>query len=814
MTKPIVVPQPPVPTWTLEEVLEILSKLPDLDLIRILKQQYPEELLAGMNKPSLLELIFSMIDIWSQEEADSVKFLISATAYVCKSSFEAFVRLFWSEVPGSQPLLWNWHLSLAFCQTLQNSAEPIFAGEEKPHDLICNVSPGTSKSTIWSILFPCWAWTRMPDAKIITASHTDSLVTDLAARSRDVMKSPMYRMMFPEIEFTEVQDAKGNYRNTKGGERFTCTIAGKSPTGRHAHFLIVDDPLDPKKVLSEAERRIAADFMTKVVPSRRMRGAYGDVCVTMLVMQRLGLGDPTEVLLEVARRENAAKVIHICLPAELTEDVSPKELRKYYEGYNSDGEQETHGLMDPVRLNRKALNEQRSILGEWAYAGQYLQKPRAPSGGMFKLWFFNNTVAAAPYNARRCRYWDRASSAGQSACATAGVLMAFDGEKIYVEDVVYGRWEPDERNAVMRATALKDRARYGRYEPVIWVEAEGGSAGRDAWLGVVRTLIGFTVKEDVVRGSKDTRAEPWATQLAARNVWLVDNGQSDKAGTASWDINGYIEDHLSFRPMPGQKLGREKDRIDASSGAFNKLVGLRRMVPALQTFALKIAGKNQKGRWLVACSLEEYETLEIERHPTLTIFLTDPDSPSYLQPAPDPIQPLEPTQPPVASPIILEQGKPPQIPSEARQTACVPFTAPFNGVPFNGAKNTNSLAAMQLSFADLDPAEYQSKWDQLVPPWNKKPEELQLTREMAKKLWAFLLKQYDKAWEVVILVDSGTSESHSDGRALSVAMAMADMLRLPRTAIYLPDGESANEAEIPNPYVYDVVKSSRYLVAV
>lgn len=809
----------PVLPWSLDHVLDALGKLPEIDLQRFLSRAgYTTQDLDGLTRPFLLEVAFSLLDVWRAEAKSPTEFLIAATANLCRASFEAFVRLFWDEVPGAQPLLWNWHMGV-YTSELQLVAEDIIVGKPRPHDLICNVSPGASKSTIWSILFPCWVWTRMPGARIITASHTDSLVTDLAAKARDVMKGVMYRLLFPDIEFTEVQDSKGHYRNVAGGERFTCTVGGKSPMGLHAHFVIIDDPTDPKKVLSEAERKTAADFLTKVIPSRRVRGARGDVCVTMLVMQRLALGDPTDVMLEVAGHEGAAPLRHLCIPAEITEDVSPPELRKYYEGINEDAAQDANGLMDPIRLNRQVLREQRAVLGEWSYAGQYLQKPRPPGGGMFKISHFSRRCRAAPYNCRRIRYWDRAASQTESACATAGTLMAYDGDKIYVEDVVHGRWEPDERNAMMRATAMRDRTRYGKYEPVIYVEAEGGSAGRDAWLGVVRALIGFHVKEDIVRGSKDTRAEPWSTQLSAGNVWIVDNGESEGIGRAGWDINGYVEEHIHFRPMPGKRLGRYKDRVDSSSGAFNLLVGLKRMHPPLRTYGL-MGRKGIDGRRLVVCSQDDLPALELDSQATLLVFLSDP----------------------VAQPTIIEQeagagGPPPGGNVAGGETHLLPAPASQESeegvVGFNGSlpeartggmpasihetgrgqlpSLLKTLGHLDLRCADLDPADYQDKWDQPVEPWGKKPEEVQYNRDLAKQLWAFALKKYDKPWQVLVLVDQGGE----DGRALSVAQAIADVLRLPRSAIYLPgdNGEVMPDEAPPNEYIYQMTKMGRNLVA-
>lgn len=794
-------PPPPAVSWTMDEVIDVLVKLPDTDLARFLHPHFPTAPLNELTRPALVELALATLQTYAAETASADACLITATSALCRASFEAFVRLLWEEVPASQPLVWNWHLGV-YTSELQQVAEEIIKGNPRPHDLLCNVSPGMSKSTVWSILFPCWMWTRMPSARFITASHTDSLVLDLATKSRDLMKGAMYRLLFPEIEFTEVQDAKSHYRNTHGGERYTCTVGGKSPMGMHAHVVIIDDPIDPQKVLSEAERKTAENFMTRVIPTRRMRGASGDVCVTMLIMQRLGVGDPSDVMLQVAKREGAALLRHLCLPALLTEDVSPVEMRRFYEGLNQDGACAADGLMDPIRLGRRALDEARANLGEWSFAGQFLQKPRPPGGGMFKEKFFFNREAAAPFACRRIRYWDRASSSSESNAATAGTLMAYDGVKIYVEDVVHGRWEPDERNEVMRATALRDRTRYGKYEPIIYVEAEGGSSGRDAWLGVVRALIGFHVKEDVVRGSKDTRAEPWATQLAAGNVVLIDNGESKGFGRASWDINGFVQEHLLFRPTPNSKLGRFKDRVDSASGCMNLLIGLKRVNAPLRTYHLR--GKGAKdSRRIIVCTQDDLATLDLDGESTLLVMLDDP--------------------PP--APIIGEDK--PAAPAqeaaskEARAEACYlrretdKLAGLSAGIHETGRqpppplRSNKHLGTLELRFADLDPKDWQEHWQQPIEPWGLPPGDVQMTRDDGKKIWSALLKKRDEQWQVLILVDKGGE----DGRALSAALAICDSLRLPRNSVYrVGSEEEVIEETAPNQHVFDVLKLSRCLV--
>lgn len=654
-------------------------------------------------------------------------------ARLCRLDFEHFAREFWECVPGAGTVTWGFHMSV-ICKEMQIIAERVFRGEPALHDCLISISPGSSKSTLASILFHPWTWTRMPSARHLNASHTESLVLDLARKARDVLRSEKYKRYFPEVQLNPEQDARGNYTNTHGGSRYASTVGGKSPLGQHAHFLVGDDLLDPQKVLSEAERETAKDFVANGLPTRVVDKS---VSVMFLIMQRLGRGDPAEVMQEIAKRQGARPLRHICLPAELTDKVSPPELRELY----------TDGLMDPVRLPRHVLDAFRARDAH-RYAAQFLQDPQSVSGGMFRLQYFSKRVKAAPFECVRIRYWDRASSIGSSACYTAGVLFARDADgNYYIEDVVHGRWEPHERNQVMRATAIRDRSRYGpRYEPIIYVEAEGGSSGRDAWMGVVKALAGFNVREDRPTGSKDTRAEPLSCQFAAGNVWLVD----DERG--SWDIDGYVNELLMFKPEPGKRIGGYADRVDATSGAFNIMTKMNPQTP-LRVFNL-VARKKKKTVRFVVCSRDELHAVAAEEQPSLLVYFTDPAPRGHELVKPDGLGKL--------------------------------------------------MDATVIRFADIDPKDFQDDWDAPLPDYGAPPADLVMCKESGKKLWSFILRQRGAQPEVVVFCDDG------DGRAYAAACGVCDTLRLKRgETIWLP-GKDAFAADEPrNTHVVNVVRATR-----
>jgi predicted phage terminase large subunit-like protein len=362
---------------------------------------------------------------------------------------------------------------------------------------------------------------------------------------------------------------------------------------------------------------------------------------------------------------------------------------------------------------------------------------------MFKASFFNQRVKAAPFHAKRVRYWDRAATQ-DGGCYTAGTLLARSEEgNWYVEHVVHGQWEPDTRDDQIVAAALRDRNRYGsRGEPVIYLEHEPGSSGVDAYKHTARKLAGFPVYPDRPTGAKEVRAEPWASQCAAKNVYLVDDG--------TWDIPGWISEHCVF-PM-----GAFKDRVDSASGAFAKLVNSR-PGPALQVRALAGGvGKNRPLRIVVGSPCQLASTLLEQPH--LWIAVTDP--------------------PPL--------GK-------------VTLPAPGSHL---------LLDTLVLTFADLDPADLQETWDEQIAPYDRKAEDLIMTRDIGKKLWSFLRRKRELAPELFVLQDD------SRRRALSLAFGIADKLSLGRRqSVYCvgQEEQSAQEEDV-NCHVYEMTKQTRAMV--
>ena len=298
---------------------------------------------------------------------DYAELALQVVADECSRKFFFFVQTFWDVIIKEKPVF-NWHIPY-LCEELEKLSVCIINRQPKPYDLIINIPPGTTKSTIVTIMWPVWLWCNDPTIRIITNSYSGGLSIEHATKSKDIIQSDKFQQLFPNIQIRRDKSGKQNYENTATGYRY-ATSTGATITGFHAHVIINDDPQNPKQAESD-QMRIAANEHTKTLSSRKVDKANTPV---VTIMQRLHEEDVTGYLL----KRKGENIRHICLPAEDCEDVKPADLRARY----------VDGLLDPVRLSRAVLEEAKIDLGSRGYAGQYGQTPTAAGGNIVKeAWF-------------------------------------------------------------------------------------------------------------------------------------------------------------------------------------------------------------------------------------------------------------------------------------------------------------------------------------------------------------------------------------------------------------------------------------------
>lgn len=153
------------------------------------------------------------------------------------------------------------------------------------------------------------------------------------------------------------------------------------------------------------------------------------------------------------------------------------------------------------------------------------------------------------------RYWDKAGSERKEGDWTAGVAEGEHAGLYYILNVVRGRWDPFRRNTVIEQTCELDVERWGRV--ALWIEQEPGNGGKESAMISARELVRFAPRFETPSRDKIVRAEHFAAAWQAGNVRIV---------RGAWNAQ-YIDELVAF---PDEDM--HDDQVDASSGAFNKLV--------------------------------------------------------------------------------------------------------------------------------------------------------------------------------------------------------------------------------------------------
>lgn len=229
-------------------------------------------------------------------DADKVAAKIASEA-----SFEAFLRIFFQLIQG-QKFKKNWHHTYE-CQL----AEDVYYQKIKRG--IINVSPGSTKTEIWSIHWPVWCIIKCQtkenpvSSRWLPLSYSDDLVTENAKRVKEIIDSEEFQALWPmTIDNTTKSSANWMYRDQHGNRHrlYGTSISGQV-TGRRGGYMIpgeftgaviLDDPMPPKDAESGL---LMAKSNTKLNRVVRSRLAHDDVPIIM-IQQRIAKGDSTDFL--------------------------------------------------------------------------------------------------------------------------------------------------------------------------------------------------------------------------------------------------------------------------------------------------------------------------------------------------------------------------------------------------------------------------------------------------------------------------------------------------------------------------------------
>lgn len=463
----------------------------------------------------------------------------------CKT-LSGFVAEAWPVLEPKAKLVWGWPL-----QAMAEHLEAVSRGEITR--LLTNCPPGLMKSLLHSVFWPAWEWgpAGMAHMRYLASSYSQDNVMRDNTKMRRLVESEWYQSLWPEVRMSPDQNAKGKFENTLSGGREGRPFA--SMTGGRGDRVIIDDPHSTETAESDVERGNTVRIFRESI-SDRLNDLERSAIV--VIMQRLHENDVAGTIIKLGLPYE-----HLCLPMEYDPKpykasgkiIDPNVPTKigFVDPRTTDGE-----LLLPERFSREAVEALKVVKGSYGFAGQYQQRPTAREGGLFKRhWFEGKIIRQAPSGTRWVRHWDLAATKKATAARTAGVKLGKAPDGSYVVGHVVTT--QDEGNTVRRL--IKATAETDGTGVQISLPQDPGQAGKVQAKDFVSMLAGWTVKADPETGDKVTRAEPFSSQCEAGNVYLV---------AGEWN-EAYLDELCMF---PG---GAFKDQVDATSGAFGRLVGNR-----------------------------------------------------------------------------------------------------------------------------------------------------------------------------------------------------------------------------------------------
>lgn len=351
-----------------------------------------------------------------------------------------FQNVFWPLIEPGRPLVESW---AAGCvrEHLEELGD-IDAGSMR--NLVVNMPPRMGKSIQACVFWQPYVWTKHPWTRWMFSSYSHELVTRDSGRCRDIIRHPLYQAFYA-ARIKDDQDRQVRFTNQFQGFRYAVTTGGQGQ-GEGADFIVVDDPIDPRRVRSQLERLKVIHWWRSTMSRRTtdeqttrrliiMQRLHEEDLTGYLLAEQLGgwdhlvlpmryeprryllpdppappraagipsaggdgaeavprppteelkaeLGMPEDKIVELVRSLAAAVEANRVAPRD---SIRPTQLQvnrpDLIDGPDGSGRSEAGDVLDPVRFPEAVVAKNEAELGPDA-PGQYQQRPSAESGEIF-----------------------------------------------------------------------------------------------------------------------------------------------------------------------------------------------------------------------------------------------------------------------------------------------------------------------------------------------------------------------------------------------------------------------------------------------
>src|SRR3954454_23320191 len=148
----------------------------------------------------------------------------SLAAAIIGTELYSFIRASFPIISGGSHLLPNWHV-----EAMSYELSEVMSGRRRR--LIITVPPRSLKSICASVALPAFALGRDPGRRIICVSYSENLARKHANDCRALMRSNLYRRIFPATKISQAKDTETEVMTTARGSRLATSVGG-TLTGR------------------------------------------------------------------------------------------------------------------------------------------------------------------------------------------------------------------------------------------------------------------------------------------------------------------------------------------------------------------------------------------------------------------------------------------------------------------------------------------------------------------------------------------------------------------------------------------------------
>lgn len=408
--------------------------------------------------------------------------------------------------------------------------------------------PRSGKSELFSRRFPAWAFGKNPNLQMIACSYSADLASRMNRDVQRIMDDEIYHSIFPESSLNSKRISTVSGQALRNSEIFEIlghsgayrsAGVGGGITGMGADIAIIDDPIkDAKEANSQTVRDSVWDWYTTTLYTR-----LSPKSGVLLGMTRWHEDDLAGRLLEEAKNGGDQwRVVKFPAIAEMDEE------------HRKEGE-----ALHPERFDLERLEKIKAAVGTHTWNALYQQRPSSKGGGIIKgAWFGRYSVP--PLMKLKSLYADTAQKAKEhndySVFLVAG--KSADG-KIYILDVVRGKWEAPELEKTLKDVWSKHKSitATGR---LVRANIEDKASGTSL-IQTIKRNSQIPVKPIQVDTDKYTRVLGVQGYIESGYVVLPEN--------APW-VADFIAECEAFTATDSHK---HDDQVDALVMAINDLLG-------------------------------------------------------------------------------------------------------------------------------------------------------------------------------------------------------------------------------------------------